>query len=413
MVKWESEIASATREEIDREFESKLRESLKITKEKMPLYEKFVKMLAESVSSTVSPRVFQQKANKIMKALKINPPNKQQMNFVYSALLQRGEVSRNKMLETHLISKKVRQMSGVLVITVFTSPYPINDKGKIQRFSCKHDCYYCPNEPGVPRSYLTLEPGVHRSKAHEWDAVNSFRSRAYMYLVQGHPLDKIELLVLGGTWSEYPLSYQRQFVTELFYASNTFYDAIPRRKMKSLREEQRINETTRVRIIGLTLETRPDAVNFEELARMREYGCTRIQIGVQHTNDEILKRVNRGCYREDTVRAMKMVKDCGFKLDAHWMTQLPGTTPSMDKTMFLDVLYSPSLQADQWKLYPTAVLVSFSISLMSFTHTHKLKLHTRSGHTVHRNQTMVRSRGVHTVRSLIHSHRVLTRITDL
>ena len=234
-----------------------------------------------------------------------------------------------------------------------------------------------------------------------------------MYLVQGHPLDKIELLVLGGTWSEYPLSYQRKFVTELFYAANTFYDAIPRRKMKSLREEQRINETTRVRIIGLTLETRPDAVNFEELARMREYGCTRIQIGVQHTNDEILKRVNRGCYREDTVRAMKMVKDCGFKLDAHWMTQLPGTTPSMDKTMFLDVLYSPSLQADQWKLYPTAVLVSFSISLMSFTHTHKLKLHTRSGHTVHRNQTMVRSRGVHTVRSLIHSHRVLTRITDL
>ena len=138
MVKWESEIASATREEIDREFESKLRESLKITKEKMPLYERFVKMLAESVSSKVSPRVFQQKANKIMKTLKVNPPNKQQMNFVYNALMRRGDVSRNKMLETHLISKKVRQLSGVLVITVFTSPYPINDKGKIQRFSCKH-----------------------------------------------------------------------------------------------------------------------------------------------------------------------------------------------------------------------------------------------------------------------------------
>jgi len=176
-----------------------------------------------------------------------------------------------------------------------------------------------------------------------------------MYLVQGHPLDKIELLVLGGTWSEYPESYQRMFVTELFYAANTFFDSIPRREMKSLREEQRINETTRVRIIGLTLETRPDAIDMNELARMREYGCTRVQLGVQHTDDKILKRVNRGCYLKDTVRAMKMIKECGFKLDAHWMTQLPGTTPSMDKNMFLNVLYNPSLQADQWKVYPTAV----------------------------------------------------------
>ena len=335
MVKWESEIESATREEIDREFESKLRESLKISKEKLTIYETFVTMLSEAVGETkISPRVFQQHSNRIMKSLKTTPPNKQQLSFVYTSLMQRGKLSRNKILESHLISRKVRSLSGVLVITVFTSPYPRNDKGKIQRFSCKHDCYYCPNEPGVPRSYLTLEPGVHRSKAHMWDAVNSFRSRAYMYIIQGHPLDKIELLVLGGTWSEYPLSYQRQFVTELFYAANTFYDPIPRRKIKTLSEEQRINETTRVRIIGLTLETRPDAVNMNELARMREYGCTRVQIGVQHTNDDILKRVNRGCYLEDTVRAMKMVKDCGFKLDAHWMTQLPGTLFFFEESFF-------------------------------------------------------------------------------
>jgi len=188
MVKWEAEVKSASRKEIREMYEKKLRESLNIPHDKVLTYEAFVTLLSERVQSKVSARVYQQHANRVMKTLKVMPPNKGQMNFVYNSLLQNQKMKRNIYLEPHLISKKVRSLSGVLVITVFTSPYPRNEKGKIQRFSCKHDCYYCPNEPGVPRSYLTLEPGVHRSKAHMWDAVNSFRSRAYVYITHIHTL---------------------------------------------------------------------------------------------------------------------------------------------------------------------------------------------------------------------------------
>ncbi len=130
----------------------------------------------------------------------------------------------------------------------------------------------------------------------------------------GHPLDKIELLVLGGTWASYPHAYQEAFVRDLFYAANTFYArGAAKRPRRSLAEEQAENEQSLVKIIGLTLETRPDTINADELRRLRRYGCTRVQLGLQHTDDVILKKVNRGCTAADAIRALRLLKDTCYK----------------------------------------------------------------------------------------------------
>ncbi|GAB5354336.1 hypothetical protein AAMO2058_000110000 [Amorphochlora amoebiformis] len=234
-------------------------------------------------------------------------PKKPQINYVYRILRNKGKVPYNPELERFLIAKGVRSLSGVLVITVFTSPYP-KYGNKVQRFSCKHNCYYCPNEPGLPRSYLSNEPGVRRGKRHKWVAVDQFYSRAWTHYLNGHPIDKIEILVLGGTWSEYPQEYQEEFLRDIFWSANTFFEAEPKREKRSLPEEQKINETTKARIIGLTLETRPDTVDAKEIERFRYYGCTRVQLGIQHTDDRILDKINRGCYTRDAIRATKLLK---------------------------------------------------------------------------------------------------------
>ena len=168
-------------------------------------------------------------------------------------------------------------------------------------------------------------------------------------------MDKIELIVLGGTWTEYPKEYQETFIRDLFWAANNLYNDQKNPK-GSLEYEQKINEKSKSRIIGLTLEMRPDSINEEEIFWLRKLGCTRVQLGIQHTDDSILKKVNRGCNRKDAENALTMLKNYGYKVDAHWMPDLPGSSPEIDKKMFRNILYRPELQFDQWKIYPTSVV---------------------------------------------------------
>ena len=216
-----------------------------------------------------------------------------------------------------------------------------------QAFSCEWDCYYCPNEPGQPRSYLHDEPSVLRANMNQFDPVLQFTDRAATLSQNGHPLDKVELLVLGGTWSSYPHAYQAEFVRDLFFAANTFYER-PKRERRSLVEEQTLNEGSSVKIIGLTLETRPDTITPDELRRLRRYGCTRVQLGLQHTSDDVLRNINRGCNKADAARAIALLKDAAFKVDVHLMPNLPGSSPSADREMFQEMLDDPLMQADQW-----------------------------------------------------------------
>jgi len=285
---------------------------------------------------------------------------KAQLLHAYHCLVSRGELEANPYLHSLLVKKSSKSQSGVLVITVLTSPYPTftepeSGKKVKQRFSCAWNCYYCPSEPGQPKSYLHDEPAVKRANENGFDPVMQLTDRAATLAQNGHPVDKIELLVLGGTWSSYPHVYQEEFVRDLFYAANTFWQR-EKRPRRGLLEEQALNETAACKIIGLTLETRPDTIDAAELLRLRRYGCTRVQLGVQHTDDQVLKRINRGCTTADTVTALKRLKDACYKIDIHLMPNLPGATAAVDRAMFERVLSDPQLQADQWKVYPTQVV---------------------------------------------------------
>ena len=272
-----------------------------------------------------------------------------------AALLRSGMISEAQNALLPLLTKSVgRSLSGVLVVTVVTSPYPENDQGKKQKFSCEWNCYYCPNEPGQPRSYLHDEPAVARANQNRFDPILQFNDRAIALSKMGHPIDKCELIVLGGTWESYPLQYRHDFVRDLYYAANTFLNG-SRAKM-SLVEEQVANEKAACKIIGLTLETRPDTINEESIRLLRYYGCTRVQLGVQHTDDEILRLINRQCTTQQVKHAIKLLKNACFKVDVHLMPNLPGSSPLKDKIMFMDVLFDQHLQVDQWKIYPMEVV---------------------------------------------------------
>jgi ELP3 family radical SAM enzyme/protein acetyltransferase len=280
-------------------------------------------------------------------------------------------------LRSSLQTKKIKSQSGVVSITVFTSPYPkyVDKDGmtQTQKFSCKWNCAYCPNEPGQPRSYLKGEPGVLRANRFDFECVDQMHDRMQTLSKMCHNVDKLEILVLGGTWTSYPLQYRETFVRDIYFAANTFKQS--KRCAMSLDVEKRLNKTeSKCKIIGLTLETRPDTINAEEIVLFRYYGCTRVQLGIQHVDNEILQKINRGTDNQSAIDAIKMLKDTGFKIDAHWMPNLPGSSIEADDDMFMSLLdvrrkngdvyelSCPELQVDQWKIYPCTVTPFTQIS---------------------------------------------------
>lgn len=271
-------------------------------------------------------------------------------------------------LKNFITKKKNKSNSGVLVITVLTSANPeyIDDNNNliINNFSCKHDCFYCPNEPAhegnnfveQPRSYLYSEPAVLRANQNKFNPILQINARLNDLSNMGHFLDKLEIIILGGTWSEYHKNYQKDFITKIHYAVNTFYD-INKRPILTLEEELFINENhSKIHIIGLTLETRPDTINLDEIKNFRLYNCTRIQLGVQHTNNKILKKINRGHDIECVYEAIKLLKNNCFKVDIHIMPNLPDSSPDIDREMLNDILYDDKIQVDQIKIYPCAIV---------------------------------------------------------
>jgi len=333
----ENHIFNQLMEKIACEFESNI-ENLKTNND----IDKFKKDIQKKYKYTISNAEF----IKIYKYLNLN----------------------NQHLRNLITKKKCKSNSGVLVITVLTSAHPqyINEYGekKTSRFSCKHDCAYCPNEPAhegnnwvaQPRSYLYSEPAVLRANANDFDPIKQMNSRISTLINMGHIPDKLEIIILGGTWSEYPLNYQERFITELYYSANIYFDNEPKRNKKTLEEEIEINETSKIHIIGLTLETRPDTINMEEIANFRRYNCTRVQLGVQHTNNNVLKKIMRGHTIECAYKAIKLLKNNCFKVDIHIMPNLPGSTYDIDKIMFDEILYDQRIQVDQYKIYPTAIV---------------------------------------------------------
>ena len=285
-------------------------------------------------------------------------PSTVTLNYFYRKLIVEGEIDYNIKFEWFNVKKNGRTSSGITQVTVVSSPYPNGSP-----FSCEHDCYYCPNEPAreengwqaQPRSYLYDEPGVRRANANKFDSADQMWDRMTTLLLCGLPIDKIEAMVLGGTWGSYPEDYREEFIRDMYYAANTFYDdADSRRERLSLEDEIEINMTAPAKIIGLTLETRPDHVTAREIELLRKYNCTRVQIGIQHTDKKILSKINRGCYIDDAKRAIYNLLNVGLKVDVHLMFDLPFATPEDDIKMIDTMLTDEELRFDQAKLYPFA-----------------------------------------------------------
>eukprot|EP00501_MAST-03F_sp_TOSAG23-6_P001026 GSMAST32.ASY1.ANO1.1068.1 assembled CDS len=326
-----------------------------VPKETIPVLESCILRLIEL--NPQREREFTKAMLKVRREFKPLNPKKSHLLYVYRLMETEGRLPESVFTNDGAGSILSKSGSGVLVITVLTSPYPSTRGGKKQKFSCQWNCHYCPAEPGQPRSYLHDEPAVLRANRDQFCPILQFHDRAATLAINGHPVDKVELLVLGGTWASYPHSYQEEFCRDLFYAANTFWDRQhTHRDALSLEQEQRINESARTKIIGLTLETRPDCINADELLRFRRYGCTRIQIGVQHTHDDVSKLVNRGHGVRESIDGLRLLLNSCFKVDMHLMPDLPGSNAQKDKEMLGRVLYSEDLRADQLKLYPHSVV---------------------------------------------------------
>lgn len=300
--------------------------------------------------------------NKMKTTYKINCSKSDLIN-VYNQL-----ELKDPNLKQKLIKKKQKSQSGIISITVLTSGTPeyTNEKGERVKgtFSCLHKCSFCPDEkPSAdnnwtqqPKSYLYTEPAVLRANQNNFDPILQMNSRISSLIKMGHDVDKIELLVLGGTWSEYPREYQEEFITHLYYSANVYFENENKRPIKTLEEEIQINETAKIHIIGLTLEMRSDSISIAEIKRLRRFNCTRVQLGIQHTNNEILRMNNRGETVEKTIKAIKLLKDNCYKIDGHLMLNLYGSSPEMDKRMLNEILENPELQLDQLKIYPCAIV---------------------------------------------------------
>lgn len=254
--------------------------------------------------------------------------------------------------------KKVRTISGVTPVAILTKPFP-----------CPGNCIYCPNDPQMPKSYLSMEPGAQRALSNEFDPYLQVYNRLVAYNKIGHRTDKVELIVLGGTWSFYPEEYQIWFIKRSFDALNDFkhdikveYREIGGKKEKEsasweeLFTSQKKNESAKSRCVGLVLETRPDYITQSEIIRLRKLGATKIQIGVQSLDDEILKLNKRGHLVEFTKNAFKILRSAGFKIHAHWMPNLYGSSPKKDIQDFKKLFSDESFRPDELKIYPCSLI---------------------------------------------------------
>ena len=262
-----------------------------------------------------------------------------------------------------------RSQSGVLPVTVLTKPFP-----------CPGRCVFCPDEVRMPRSYLPDEPGCQRALAHGFDPYRQTWSRLEAYREMGHRTDKVELIVLGGTWSAYPERYQRWFVARSFEALNDFGAGLDARQgaraessegadWARVERAHRENEQAGSRCVGLAFETRPDHVSPAELLQLRRLGATKVQLGLQSLDDSLLRANGRGHDVATSRMAMARLRRAGFKLHVHWMPNLVGATPASDRRDFARLFDDPAIRPDELKVYPCSLIESAAL----------MKVHARGG----------------------------------
>lgn len=305
-------------------------------------------------------------------------------------LLNTPEKHINK-IKKYLLTKPVRTISGVAVVAIMTKPFP-----------CPHaktigPCIYCPGGPKsyfgtVPQSYTGKEPATRRAIRNKYDPYLQVMNRLEQYIVSGHVPDKIELIIMGGTFPSFPKAYQKNFITYSFKAMNDFSKlffkdkenlnfikfksffelpgniedkkrtlSIQKKILKlkgktKLETEQKKNESSKIKCVGLTIETRPDFAKLKQANFMLKLGCTRVELGVQTIYDNILKKILRGHTVKDSIESTQILKDLGFKINYHIMPGLPSVTPKQDLLAFRELFLNSYFAPDMLKIYPCMVL---------------------------------------------------------
>jgi len=296
-------------------------------------------------------------------------------------------------LKPYLMSKPMRTGSGVAVVAIMTAP-----------MGCPHGkCTFCPGGPNshfgdVPQSYTGNEPATMRGIRNDYDAYLQVMNRLEQYMAIGQSPEKVELIIMGGTFTSYDRTYQEEFVRNALQAMNDFsqefYDSkepglkgfnydkykaffeqpgdmddddrtqrikerllnLKEQNKVTLEEAQNQNETARIRCIGLTIETKPDWGFLDHGNHMLKLGCTRVELGIQTLNDDVLHEVHRGHDLDDTKKSIRILKDLGFKLNFHMMPGLPGIDREEDIETFNELFSNSLYRPDMMKVYPTMVM---------------------------------------------------------
>ncbi len=252
---------------------------------------------------------------------------------------------------------KTRSISGIVPLSVFTRPED----------SCPYNCIYCPIAEGAPKSYFPNEAAVRRAIRANYDPVKQTFDRLTQFFYSGHPVDKVDVIVQGGTFSFYPKDYREKFIAGVYFGCNNFANPKseilnskqilnPKFETLNLEKEKKRNERAGARVVGLTIETRPDFINEDEVLFLRRLGVTRVELGVQHTDNKILQIIKRGHTFEDLVKATKLLREAGFKITYHLMPGLPGSSVEKDLQMLKQVFKDERLKPDSIKFYPTQIV---------------------------------------------------------
>ena len=256
-----------------------------------------------------------------------------------------GTGHRNRFLSM-LRKRPMRTLSGVTPIAVMVRP----------EGSCLYSCIYCPTGIGA-KSYTGYEPAALRARQENFDPCRQVANRLAHYTECGHPTDKCEIIVMGGTFLQMPDEYKQQFIKGIF-------DGLNGKAGTGLMQAKLDNENARHRAVGLTIETRPDVCGKKEIGEMLEYGATRVELGVQHPDDAIYITINRGHAVRDVVSATALLKDSAFKVCYHIMPGLPGSDMGRDILMVKKLFSDPCFQPDMLKIYPTLVMPGTGLEKM-------------------------------------------------
>jgi len=337
----------------------------------------------------------------VISEIKEKKPNKAKLNRIKNNLSKKyalktiptdieiylnAQIKDVELLKEYLLSKPTRTISGVAVVAIMTEPT-----------KCPHGtCSYCPGGKGsvfgdVPQSYTGKEPATRRAIRNNYDPYLQVMNRLEQYVVQGHVPDKVELIIMGGTFSGTPLKYQDEFISysyqamndfsALFFTDNVFdfekfknFFELPgdindperkkrihtrllaRKKGVNVEKEQEYNENSAIRCVALCIETKPDYALLKQAKEMLRLGATRVELGVQTVYDDVLRAINRGHGIKETIESTKILKDLGFKVTYQMMPGLPGVSKKQDTAALHAIFEKDEFKPDMLKIYPCMVL---------------------------------------------------------